>query len=62
MRTVFCANCFHSFETDSNARDHFCGIKCSVEYHTGMKFTPEETDWSKVTVAEATAQQELTFE
>lgn len=62
MRTVFCANCFHSFETDSRAVDHFCSIKCSTEYHTGMKFTPEETDWSKVTVKEATAQQELKFE
>jgi hypothetical protein len=62
MRTVICSNCFHSFQTDSRARDHFCGIKCSIEYHTGMKYTPEETKWEKVTVAEATAQQEMKFE
>jgi hypothetical protein len=61
MKALFCSNCLERFEQISNLNEKYCSIRCSIEYHTGMKFKPEETDWSKVTVAEAKAQQEFSF-
>jgi hypothetical protein len=64
MKIVFCANCLHSFQVERHnpTQSYLCSIRCSIEYHTGMRQEPPDEDWSKVTVAEATAQQELKFE